>query len=285
MRNLFLDADKEAFFWKNGYVHIQGFLNNSECETLKQLYYKREYSKKFQGFHRTLDSYDIKDKMTICKGIDDIVSPKSKQHLFDYRYLLTSFMTKEPGAGSFDIHQNWSFVDERYFTSLVIWIPLQDTGEENGTMYFVPGSHLLDKGVRGNNIRWKYEEIKEYLVKNHMISVNMKAGDAVIFDDATIHYTSPNLSKEPRISIAQVMIPEEAQPIFYNLHPATGRLEKYAIDKDFYHLFMNRYTKTFNFSDNILLKSTIFKQEQVSIEAFEEALKEIQNGGFKLPIN
>ncbi|MBK9353454.1 MAG: phytanoyl-CoA dioxygenase family protein [Bacteroidetes bacterium] len=278
MRNLFLNEDKDAFFLKNGYVHIQGFLNNYECQTLKQLYYKREYNKKLHGFHRTLDSYDIKEKMAICKGIDDIVSPISRKYLYDYRYLLTSFMTKEPGAGPFDIHQNWAFVDELYFTSLVIWIPLQDTGEDNGTMYFIPGSHMLDKGVRGNNIRWKYDEIKEYLVNNHMIPLNMKAGDAVIFDDATIHYTSPNLSREPRISIAQVMIPDEAQPIFYNFHPATGQLDKFAIDKDFYHLFMNRYTKTFNFNDNILLKSTTFRQEQVNKEAFEEALKVVMKG-------
>ncbi len=52
----------------------------------------------------------------------------------------------------------------------------------------------------------------------------------------------------------------------------------FAIDKDFYHLFMNRYTKTFNFNDNILLKSTTFRQEQVNKEAFEEALKVVMKG-------
>lgn len=276
-RVLFMNEEHEIFFKKNGYVLIENFLNSKECLALKDLYYKKEFNKKNKGFHRTLDRLDIKNKMEVCKGIDSVVSQNSKSILKEYRYLLTSFMTKEPGAGLFDVHQNWTFVDERYFDSLVIWIPLQDTSAQNGTMYFVPGSHLLDKGIRGNNIIWKYENIKDELVLKKMVRVDMKAGDAVIFDDATIHYTSANLSGEPRISIAQVMIPDEAQPIFYNFNIAKNSLEKYAIDKDFYHLFMNRYIPKFDFSDNILLNTTNFEQQkQISFEEFEVAMKNIQ---------
>lgn len=230
------------FYYKNGYLHLPNFLSGNELEFLKKLYVKKEKTFFDKGFHRTLDMKNLKKKTEICNGISSIVTPISEKYLRDYKMLLTSFMTKEKSTEAFDIHQNWTFVEEDKYTSLVIWIPLQDVDENNGCMYFIPGSDKWDKGIRGNNIAWQYENRKQELLQQ-MLPLPMKAGDAVIFDDATIHYTSSNKTKKPRISIAQVMIPKEAHPIFYNRNLVTNQIEKYNIDDNFYINFTNKFLK------------------------------------------
>ncbi len=253
-RPLFSDIILDGEYRTKGYLHIPAFINEQETDALRNTYQKKEKSFFDKGFHRTLDLKNRQKKIEICNEITKIVTPASQRYLFKYRCLLTSFMTKEKGAAEFDIHQNWTFVEEDKFTSLVIWIPLQDVDEKNGTMYFVPGSDKWDKGIRGNNITWQYADRQKQLLEQ-MKPVYMKAGDAVIFDDATIHYTSANRSSKPRISIAQVMIPEEAKPVFYNKNIENDTVEMYEISDDFYIDFTNKYLR--GIKDNIKLSRII----------------------------
>jgi ectoine hydroxylase-related dioxygenase (phytanoyl-CoA dioxygenase family) len=240
--DFFLDAHQNEEFALQGFIHIPSFIDKNEQNTLLKLYKKREQSFFNKGFHRTLDLLNETKKRTIIQNISAVITPKSEIYLKNYRILLASFMTKEKGADVFDIHQNWTFVDETQFTSLVIWIPLQDVNEENGCLHFIPGSNQWEKGIRGNNIAWQYEPIKSELLSK-MVALPMKAGDAAIFNDATIHFTSANKTKRPRISIAQVMIPKAATPIFYNKNLQNNKIEKYEISDDFYLNFRNKYLK------------------------------------------
>ncbi len=260
-RNLFIDDSLESSYQSKGYIHIPNFLSEEEINQLISLYKKKEKSFFDKGFHRTLDMNNIKKKEEICNAINQIIFPASEKYLNKYKFLLTSFMTKEKKANEFDIHQNWTFVEEDKFTSLVIWIPLQDVSEHNGTLYFVDGSDKWDKGIRGNQIPWKYESQKELLLQK-MTAVPMKKGDAVIFDDATIHYTSPNYSTSPRISIAQVMIPKESNPVFYMLNQKNNSIDKYAIDDRFYVHFINKV------KDNTLLKDLVLLERIPISESF-----------------
>ena len=241
-RAIFKNKAENEIYDRQGYIHIPDFLNEAERLALLKLYKKKESSFFDKGFHRTLDFKNNKKKSIIFSGIDEIVTPESEKYLNEYRILLTSFMTKEKRAPAFDIHQNWTFVDESKFTSLVIWIPLQDVDEKNGCLYFIPGSDKWNKGIRGNNIEWQYNNRKEELMQQ-MVPLPMKAGDAAIFDDATIHYTSANYSDKPRISIAQVMIPKEAKPIFYNKNIEKNSIEKYQISDNFYLTFTEKFLK------------------------------------------
>lgn len=241
-RDLFIDNKLNAEYNSKGYLLIPNFVSTEELSSLINLYNKKEKSFFDKGFHRTLDLKDLKKKKEICDSISSVITPVSEHYLKEYRMLLTSFMTKEIQTTAFDIHQNWTFVEEDKYTSLVIWVPLQDVDETNGCMFFIPESDKWDKKIRGNNIEWFYEKRKDELMKQ-MIPLPMKAGDAVIFDDATIHYTSPNFSSKPRISIAQVMIPIEAQPIFYNRDLKTNEIVKYKIKDDFYLTFTNNFMK------------------------------------------
>lgn len=240
--NVFKYNNISDIYQNQGYVHIPTFITKLELKYLKHIYIDNEKSFFDRGFHRTLDLKNQKKKELVCNEIASVVTHKAQLLLNNYRMLLTSFMTKEKGSDVFDIHQNWTFVEEDKYTSLVIWIPLQDVDESNGCMFFIPGSDKWDKGIRGNNIPWQYEGAKSELLKQ-MVPLPMKAGDAVIFDDATLHYTSANKTNIPRISIAQVMIPNEAHPVFYSKDLLSNKIEKFKIKDDFYITFTNKYLK------------------------------------------
>ena len=277
-RRIFIEDAQNDFFNQQGYYHIPGFLNALEVNKMRDLYYEKEYTNVVQGFHRTLDMPNSETKLAICREIDEMVSERSKKYLFNYKYFLTSFMTKEPGADAFDIHQNWSFVEEEKFASLVIWIPLQDTNNNNGTMEVITGSNNYPKWKRGNNIKWRYDDIKETLISQYLQPIGMKAGDAIIFDDATIHYTSPNKSNEARIAIAQVMIPTESEPIFFNYNESERIVEKYRVDMDFYHCYVERYIPEMNFKkDCELVEKSALNSDQVSMEEFQDLYNTYKN--------
>lgn len=245
MNQVFQNEEQEKSFKEKGYLVIKNFLLPEMVQSLKGLYLNN-IPENPKGFHRSLDYLDKDYKKKLSDGINKIVTPVSEQFLKDYRFLLVSYMIKEKGEETaFELHQNWNFVDESQYHSLAIWIPLVDVDATNGTMHVVEGSHRMLPTFRGGpKIPSIYRNIYDYIKENHMKPIPLKAGDALIIDDAILHYTSANLSDAPRMAIAQVMIPKAAKPIYY--YQAYGdenaALEKYQIDDDFYLYFNNRYT-------------------------------------------
>lgn len=102
-------------------------------------------------------------------------------------------MNKPPRiAGEKDWHQ-----DSAYFPAdsaiITAWVPLQDVDEQNGCMYAIPGSHL-------------FGPIEHIGTERHLENVNltksvvcpMKAGDILLMDKHTFHYTGHNDTDRPR---------------------------------------------------------------------------------------
>ncbi len=245
MDNVFTHPQHQEAFKKDGYVVIPNLLSSAEVGKLLTAYQNLEHHNPI-GFHRTYDNPDTGYKTQLSQAINEVVSPPAQALLCEYQYFLASYMVKEPGSDTaFELHQNWNFVDESRHQSVVLWIPLVDTNEQNGTMYVVKGSNRLLPTYRGGPfIPSVFENILPYIKNNYLTPIRLKAGDALILDDALLHYTSPNLSGQTRYAIAQVMIPRQANPIYYYLPEPTGsELHVFEIDMDFYLYYNNRYPK------------------------------------------
>lgn len=98
-------------------------------------------------------------------------------------------------------HQDEAYWDPSLeHRSLSIWLPLQDVGEDEGCLWFIPGSQNLDilrhrpiggdAGVHGLEL--------DEPVPGAPVAVPLQAGEATVHGGRTLHYAGPNVSDAPR---------------------------------------------------------------------------------------
>lgn len=150
-----------------------------------------------------------------------------------YKPLMINFWSKKPGHGEVEMHQNWSHVDERQYRSYSIWIPLQDSNTQNGTMHLIPFTHRMFASVRGIKTDYFFRDIRASILSKLFLEVRLKKGEYVVFDDAILHFTSPNNSAANRDAVQLVVIPEKAQAKFYYKND-TGIIDEYNADENYY---------------------------------------------------
>jgi ectoine hydroxylase-related dioxygenase (phytanoyl-CoA dioxygenase family) len=230
-KNIFLNEKLQAEFELNGYVCLP-MLNLDEINSLRDHYEKSGIGTQ-EGFYSSSFSTDEALKEKLERTIQELVSKKTKDLFTSYKNLGACFLSKAPGQkGEMPLHQDWTVVDENEFDSITIWIPLQDVSPENGAMQVIPGSHRFSTILRSPFFPNPLSGIEEEL-KADLVSVNLKAGEAIIFSQALIHASPANKGINNRIAVTYGLIPQEAQLQFYYKNEL-GKGEKYEVPLDFF---------------------------------------------------
>jgi hypothetical protein len=242
VKRVFKDNKLQAELEENGYVLVP-FLNPEETARLKNFYYDNPLVTG-SSYHSTVLSTDIGYRKNIHAMIKEIFA-RALDTIFlpQYRLLFGTYTVKEHGKDSqWNVHQDWSFVDERKHTSVGVWCPAIDLNYDNGCLGVVKGSHKFFFNVRGTNTISEYSSVSQVIEKNHLTFVPVKAGSAVIFYNSLIHYSPPNLTQDTRITGNCVMLPKEAQVLHYFRDKSwdADTIEPFEIDTDF--LIHNNYT-------------------------------------------
>jgi hypothetical protein len=213
-----------------GYVTVP-FLNEGEVQTLVSIYNANHPNGK-EGLYATAhsDSYEFKKRLN-----DEILKQFMRainELFYQCRPLGGSYIVKYKGEkGVLFPHQDWNIVDEDYFRSFNIWVPLVDTNEENGAISVLPKSHKLVKSFRGVNIPDPFMKINGYTWKFHK-TLNMKAGEALIYDHRLLHASIINQTDKPRLAVVFGIIPEQAEMKYFYME--NGIVSEYANSVDFF---------------------------------------------------
>lgn len=253
---------------QNGFVVIP-FVNKFDLDALNILY--KEYIDTdipfTNGVHMTTWISNIEKKIQIKNKIENILRANFEQYFYKYKLTNTTFIIKKKHKiSNFPLHQDWSFVDENKYEALNIWIALQDTNQANGGLYVLQGSHNLPNKIRGVgklNIDYYpyFDKLKPYLT-----SINLKAGEGILFYYSLIHGSPNNTLHKNRVVISSSILPKTAPIIINYLNEESQTIEQYKMEDDFIY-FYNDIKKECTYQPNGKLIHTIpFQNTDINVE-------------------
>ena len=234
---IFLSADQQEVFDRDGILKIP-FLDQGQIAAIEDLYYSLTADREGRNFHSTMFIKDTGYRKEVDLRLREIVT-SSIDNLFEqYRLLFANFIVKESGDDTFvGIHQDWNFTSPD-IRSINIWIPLVDINGETGLFRALKGSHHTFKNLRYTPYEDdRYRHVEHYILQ-HSSAYSVRAGEALIYDGALIHFSDANVSPIARIAIGMSFIPSQAPNLhYYKRHSDKRDVEIYEVDEKFYQTF------------------------------------------------
>lgn len=253
-----------------GYAVVD-LLEPSTIEAMRAIYDQEHQLKDDKGgMFYSVYSQDIAYRTRIHEALQKELNPVFEEHFTEYNNGLNFFINKLSGDDSaFSIHQDSSAVDEFKYSSLSIWIPLQNVDETNGALWVVEKTHQLFSPYRSVSFSPPFSTIKN-TVKDYLKPIQLKKGQALIFDARIIHTSGKNTSGKDRLAVVCGILPSEAtfQLSFQDKEDDPIELYKQADD------FLINYP---NFFHDCILRPTIgekigegkFIFSKTTVEQFE----------------
>ncbi|MFD2673316.1 phytanoyl-CoA dioxygenase family protein [Marinicrinis sediminis] len=204
-----LREEERTFFEREGYLLLKSFYSAEDIAKLNDAYWEiwkqlMAEGKIMQAPNRPFDSLfpRLRDYHWENEEILDFILEQQVigllQELINEEILVcqTSYYFKAPGAKGLPMHQDNYSIGASPDTTYAIWVSLDASGQENGGLQVVPGSHVFDIlspeivperiNVYGKqiNIPDGYEAIE----------LPTEPGDVVIFNGNILHGSTDNTS-------------------------------------------------------------------------------------------
>ncbi len=162
------------------------------------------------GMFYSVYSQDLAYRRRVHEEIAAIMRPTFDRYFVDYRNVVNMFVVKSPGpASEFGLHQDTTALDEFRYSPLSIWSPLCDVDADNGALCLVPRSHRFFSPYRGVSFPFPFSAIQD-TVREYLVPVPMRRGEALIFDNRLVHSSLPNRSRQNRDAVVSGIFPAEA---------------------------------------------------------------------------
>jgi ectoine hydroxylase-related dioxygenase (phytanoyl-CoA dioxygenase family) len=202
------DAD---FYRENGYLHVSGVFDAAEIREMRDAidriladvegtandenhrWSAAEKETVLKGFHNVQYHAAAFTRAVahprIVEVLTEIIGPNVQLHH-------TKMLVKPPEKGApFPMHQDYPYFPHERHTVLAASVHLDDTDEENGCLYVVPGSHTrgpLEPTGESKNLDIQLEA---------GTAVPCAAGDVLFFNYLTIHGSGVNRSTRMRRNV------------------------------------------------------------------------------------
>ncbi len=210
---IFKNTQLQTQFDKDGFVKIS-LLTTENISALKTLF-SHYFPNPSADFFSSSYENDFQLKKEISDEIGKIISQNLENVFTNFTWFGSAFLSKGNGARSeMPMHQDWTIVDETKYIALNIWTPLQDTNEENGTLEVITGSHKWHNTLRAPTLPFYFDGFQNQL-KQKLTVIPTLATEAVVLNQALIHYSKPNKTNETRIAITTGIKSKNAPMIFH----------------------------------------------------------------------
>ena len=251
MQPIFIDPSQQKALETDGFVKIN-VLDNVQVETLFNYYQSLGLQDEMgYGFHISLNQTDKALVENINAKIYEIALPALKPLFQNAKAFTASFVIKDPNSkGVVPVHQDWTFVaDEQNHCSLTCWIPLVDVDMNNGALGVIRGSHRFLDHTRPSPSPHVPTPIGKHMfsIFPYVEIIEMKAGEALIFDNRLFHASPPNTTAHSRIAVGVGITQQEAELRHHFLKPNGQKdtLMSYAVDESFYLKYDNSQLASF----------------------------------------
>lgn len=239
---IFKNPEWQARFEREGFVQIP-LLQEEDLTELRALY-AHHFSESAEGFFSSSYLNDFSRKKEISQQVAAVLQRRIPEVFQNYRVFGSAFLSKTAGHRSaMPLHQDWTIVDESEYVAVNIWTPLQDTNHANGSLAVLPGSHAFAPVRRSPTIPFFWSGYEEEMEKS-LTHLEVRAGEAVVLNQALVHASPPNTTDRARLAITTGLLSADAPMEFY-FQKAPGVLEVFRMPDDFLLQFENFHESIF----------------------------------------
>jgi hypothetical protein len=233
---IFKNPEYQARFDANGFVKVP-LLSSKQVDDLVAFFdATREEHQTVESLHHTTTDTQNPDLIyRVDAKIKSVFTPELEKIMVDFKPLVGCFHIKEPGVGSdTGTHQDPTFVDESKYCSANVWVALQGIDKSNGNLFFIRGSNHAITSLRVTPEFPSYYESFSEQLPDMATHVSLKKGEAVIFNNATIHGATENLSDRIRLASTLLVSSAPAEWLLYYREKNAGpdKIEKFQLELD-----------------------------------------------------
>jgi len=269
-RRVFKDDKLQAHFAEHAYCIVPLF-SAGEVTELEKIYHQNRVNEQ-AAVEITIKNPDAGLNRKIRDLMAAIALPRINQFLDNYRMLHAGYIAKIPGKPSaIKLHQDSTFVDESLYSALNIWCPLTDVDEKNGALWIINHSNNFYSGLRGQPFKeFDFNDIGDEVIAKYGQMIPLKAGEAIIYDTALLHYSKPNITQNVRLVCNVVVVPAEAQAFYYHFDNKRKVLEQYEISDDFLLSYFSKFLQEGKIDAKLLNTIPITGSKKITVAEFEE---------------
>jgi hypothetical protein len=225
VKRIFLDEQAERDFARDGYAVVRLISAEEAASLLDGLAPLRvphgpTRNEQSSGIYVSFMDSDLDQRRRIYHYFRDALASRIERILDDYTVLAATLLDKPAGEGDMDLHRDWWMSADMNDRNVIVWCPLVDTDNSNGTIRLVVGSHRLipDLSAAHGEVYFAHYQAE---LKEKARSFPMRAGEALIFDATTLHWSPANGSDRDRPAVNLMCLPRSALPVFYKKQPSS----------------------------------------------------------------
>jgi ectoine hydroxylase-related dioxygenase (phytanoyl-CoA dioxygenase family) len=216
----------------NGYFTLK-LIDDETIQQLKKIYITN-FNDNETAFYSSSFHQDINLKKEVNQQILNLLSETINQYFSNYKILGTSFLKKQANQHNpLPLHQDWTVTDEENYGSFTIWISLQDTTIQNGAIRVIPCSHHVENNFRAPSIPVAFEQERQ-LFEQHLQTLELKAGEAFVFNQKLMHASFPNQTNEERLALTIGLTAKEAKLFMSYFNAQKHEISQYSMPDDMF---------------------------------------------------